>query len=106
TSLRNCSLSPSLFVSPLPLMAQQLAPAITEGPANDQVFTAPHPGSQAMPRWNTGELPDAPRIGWRNILSVIGPGVVMSASAIGAGEWLLGPTVTAKYGGALMWLAG
>jgi len=31
---------------------------------------------------------------------------VMAASAIGAGEWLLGPTVTAKYGGALMWLAG
>ncbi len=68
-------------------------------------FTAPHPGSPAMPRWETGELLDAPRVGWRNILAMIGPGVVMSASAIGGGEWLLGPTVTAKYGGALMWLA-
>jgi Mn2+/Fe2+ NRAMP family transporter len=29
----------------------------------------------------------------------------MSASAIGGGEWLLGPEVTAKYGGALLWLA-
>jgi hypothetical protein len=59
-----------------------------------------------MPRWTTGELIDVPRIGWRNILAIIGPGIVMSASAIGGGEWLLGPTVTAKYGGALMWLAG
>jgi hypothetical protein len=59
-----------------------------------------------MPRWETGELVEVPPIGWRNILAMIGPGVVMSASAIGAGEWLLGPTVTAKYGGSLMWLAG
>lgn len=68
-------------------------------------FTAPHPGSPAMPRWTTGELIDAPRIGWRNLLALLGPGIVMGASAIGGGEWLLGPVVTAKYGGALMWLA-
>ena len=66
---------------------------------------APHPGSQAMPRWTTGELIDAPRLGWRSLLALIGPGLVMSASAIGGGEWLLGPLVTAKYGGALLWLA-
>jgi hypothetical protein len=58
-----------------------------------------------MPRWNTGELVDVPRVGWRNLLALIGPGIVMSASAIGGGEWLLGPLVTAKYGGSLMWLA-
>ncbi len=58
-----------------------------------------------MPRWNTGELIDVPRANLRNILAMIGPGVVLSASAIGGGEWLLGPTVTAKYGGSLMWLA-
>ena len=58
-----------------------------------------------MPRWNTGELPTVPPSGWRNLLALIGPGIVMSASAIGGGEWLLGPLVTAKYGGALMWLA-
>jgi len=29
----------------------------------------------------------------------------MGAGAIGGGEWLVGPLVTAKYGGALMWLA-
>ncbi|MCI0361073.1 MAG: Nramp family divalent metal transporter [Planctomycetaceae bacterium] len=68
-------------------------------------FTAPHPGSQAMPPWTTGELTEAPRIGWRNLLALIGPGLVMSASAIGGGEWLVGPTVTARYGGAMLWLA-
>ena len=68
-------------------------------------FVPPHPGSPDMPRWETGELIDAPRIGWRNILALIGPGLVMSASAIGGGEWLLGPTVTARYGGAMLWLA-
>ena len=68
-------------------------------------FIAPHPGSQAMPRWDTGELIDAPRFTWRNWAAMIGPGMVMGASAIGGGEWLTGPLVTARYGGALLWLA-
>ena len=42
----------------------------------EQPFTAPHPGSQAMPRWNTGELIDTPRVGWRNMLAMIGPGAL------------------------------
>ncbi|MFV1964364.1 MAG: Nramp family divalent metal transporter [Pirellulaceae bacterium] len=66
---------------------------------------APHPGSQQMPRWNTAELVDAPRFTARNWFSLLGPGLVMGAGAIGGGEWLVGPLVTAKYGGALMWLA-
>src|SRR6478735_2359055 len=84
-------------------MSQLASP--TAEPVATAPFTAPHPGSPAMPRWETGELPPVPVVGWRNILAMIGPGVVMSASAIGGGEWLLGPTVTAKYGGSLMWLA-
>src|SRR5262245_10986438 len=98
------SLSPSLLSVPLPL-TQALAPAVDAPVPDSEPFVAPHPGSMAMPRWNTGELIDTPRVGWRNILAMIGPGIVLSASAIGGGEWLLGPTVTAKYGGALMWLA-
>jgi Mn2+/Fe2+ NRAMP family transporter len=89
-------------------MSQALALPSSDVPdptAAETAFVAPHPGSKAMPRWDTGELIDVPRVGWRNILAMIGPGVVMSASAIGGGEWLLGPTVTAKYGGSLMWLA-
>lgn len=69
------------------------------------LFEPPHPGTKAMPRWDAGELIDAPRFEWRNALLMIGPGLVMGASAIGGGEWLAGPAVTAKYGGALLWVA-
>jgi hypothetical protein len=68
-------------------------------------FTAPHPGSKEMPRWDTGELRDVPPSNHWNILAILGPGIVLGASAIGGGEWLLGPTVTARYGGAMLWLA-
>ena len=73
--------------------------------AADAGFIAPHPGSRRMPRWTTGELISPPRVTGRTLLLLIGPGLVMGASAIGGGEWLMGPVVTAKYGGALMWLA-
>ena len=86
-------------------MSQLASSAAEHAAVTSPAFTAPHPGSASMPRWETGELPPVPIVGWRNILAMIGPGVVMAASAIGGGEWLLGPTVTAKYGGALMWLA-
>lgn len=68
-------------------------------------FTPPHPGSQAMPRWDAGELPPAPVFRWTNLAMLIGPGLVMGAAAIGGGEWLLGPMITARFGGALLWLA-
>ncbi len=63
------------------------------------------PGVGSIPRWTTAELIDAPRFSARNWALLIGPGLVLGASAIGGGEWLVGPLVTAKYGGALMWLA-
>lgn len=66
---------------------------------------APWPGTKYMPQWDMAELIDAPIFTWRNILAMIGPGVVMGASAIGGGEWLSGPALTAKYGGALLWVA-
>jgi len=72
---------------------------------SDATFVAPHPGAQNMPRWDTGELIDVPTPKSRSLLAMIGPGLVMGAAAIGGGEWLVGPLVTAKYGGALMWLA-
>ncbi len=68
-------------------------------------FEAPHPGSKHMPRWTTGELINAPKFTKQSILAMIGPGLVMGASAIGGGEWLAGPAVTAKYGAALLWVA-
>ncbi len=58
-----------------------------------------------MPRWNTGNLVDAPTFTRKNWYALLGPGLVAGSAAIGGGEWLLGPLVTAKYGGALLWLA-
>lgn len=58
-----------------------------------------------MPQWDVGELPEPPRFTWRNWALLIGPGLVMGGAAIGGGEWITGPAVTARYGAALMWLA-
>jgi hypothetical protein len=58
-----------------------------------------------MPRWETAELPRAPAFTAKSWAMLLGPGLVMGGSAIGGGEWLLGPIVTARYGGALLWLA-
>lgn len=68
-------------------------------------FVAPHPGSAKMPRWTTGELVDAPHFTWKNWFAMLGPGLLMGGAAIGGGEWLTGPLVTARFGGALLWLA-
>jgi len=67
-------------------------------------FVAPHPGSPDMPQWNTAELIDAPKFTRRNWFAMLGPALVMGGAAIGGGEWLLGPVVTAKYGAALLWV--
>src|SRR5215470_7771846 len=68
-------------------------------------FVAPYPGSHAMPRWDTGELPEAPKLTLRSCALLIGPGLVAAGAAIGGGEWLAGPLTTARYGGAILWLA-
>src|SRR5262245_38617467 len=64
---------------------------------------APYPGSKEMPRWEQGKLDDAPSFTWKNWAAMLGPGFLMSGASIGAGEWLLGPAVTARFGGALLW---
>ncbi|MFO1019879.1 MAG: Nramp family divalent metal transporter [Planctomycetales bacterium] len=61
--------------------------------------------SHAIPDWEHGELPPAPPLSWRHWTRFIGPGIVMMGVQIGGGEWLLGPEVTARYGGNLMWIA-
>ena len=64
-----------------------------------------HVGSREMPPWRRAELPDAPQFTWRNWVGLIGPGLLMGGASIGGGEWLLGPSVTARYGAGLLWLA-
>lgn len=66
---------------------------------------APYPGSRQMPRWDVGPLVEAPKFSWKKWPTMLGPGLVMGAAAIGGGEWLTGPVVTAQYGGAVLWLA-
>jgi len=68
-------------------------------------FEAPRVGSRRMPQWSVAALSDAPKFTAVSWFALLGPGLVMGAAAIGGGEWLVGPLVTAKYGGALMWLA-
>jgi hypothetical protein len=58
-----------------------------------------------LPPWDIAELPEPRPLGLRNWASFIGPGIVMMGIQIGGGEWLLGPEVTARYGGGLMWIA-
>src|ERR671912_98798 len=67
--------------------------------------TTAQAGHRGMPPWSVGELPEAPRFTWRNWVGLIGPGLLMGGASIGGGEWLLGPSVTARYGAGLLWLA-
>src|SRR6476659_8290412 len=66
--------------------------------------TVPLPPT-CLPAWGVAELPEPPPLSWRHWTRFIGPGVVMMGIQIGGGEWLLGPDVTARYGGGLMWIA-
>lgn len=70
-----------------------------------QTSAAPYPGSTRMPRWDLGQLPEAPKLTLRSWTLLIGPGLVAAGAAIGGGEWLAGPMTTARYGGAILWLA-
>ncbi|MCH2210665.1 MAG: Nramp family divalent metal transporter [Fuerstiella sp.] len=65
----------------------------------------PWPGSKEMPQWTSNELIDAPVFTKKNWFALLGPGLILGGAAIGGGEWLVGPKVTALYGGSLLWLA-
>jgi len=62
------------------------------------------PGGALQP-WDVGKLPEPPVMNWKKLPTLIGPGILMAGVAIGAGEWLFGPAVSAQYGGTLLWLA-
>ena len=76
----------------------------TASSAPEEIYS-PQPGTSHMPAWTVGELPEAPRFRWSQLTLMLGPGLVMGGAAIGGGEWLTGPVVTARYGGELLWLA-
>ena len=58
-----------------------------------------------LPTWGVDDLPEPTPLRWRNWKSFVGPGIVMCGIAIAGGEWLVGPDITARYGGSLMWIA-
>ena len=62
------------------------------------------PAESIVP-WQVGDLVPPPVLDWRHWAELIGPGVLVAGSAVGAGEWLFGPAVTAQYGGTFLWLA-
>ena len=66
------------------------------------VVTAP---AESIVPWQVGDLGPPPVLDWRHWAELIGPGVLVAGSAVGAGEWLFGPAVTAQYGGSFLWLA-
>jgi hypothetical protein len=58
-----------------------------------------------LPPWESAALPEPVPFSVRNAVKAIGPGVILLGAAIGSGEWLLGPALTARYGGMLLWIA-
>ena len=60
----------------------------------------------ALPDWDVAELPAPPRYQFgKAFRSILGPGIIALGGSIGSGEWLLGPAITAQYGGRLLWIA-
>ena len=57
----------------------------------------------ALPDWDVAELPAPPRYQFgKAFRSILGPGIIALGGSIGSGEWLLGPAITAQYGGRLL----
>lgn len=58
-----------------------------------------------LPAWGQADLPAPPPFSTRNMFRLVGPGAILLAASIGGGEWLVGPTISVKYGMGLMWIA-
>ena len=60
----------------------------------------------ALPDWEVAELPAPPKYQFSKAFrGILGPGIIALGASIGSGEWLLGPAITAQYGGSLLWIA-
>jgi hypothetical protein len=73
--------------------------------AADAPAAAARPDPGLLPAWGEAEIPAPPPFTFKNAVRLIGVGTILLGTAIGSGEWLLGPAVTAKYGAALLWIA-
>jgi hypothetical protein len=59
---------------------------------------------ERLPVWRTENIPEPPSLTPRSALKVIGPGAILLALSVGAGEWLLGPASAARYGPTILWI--
>ena len=66
---------------------------------------APEVDPGCLPEWGMADMPEPPKYTTLNALKLIGPAAIALGTAIGSGEWLIGPAVTVKYGAALLWVA-
>jgi hypothetical protein len=82
-----------------------LAPENTRTPLPVTSTDCGFPDPGMLPAWNVGELPDPPQFSVRHAVRLIGPSVILLGAAIGSGEWLLAPALTAKYAGTVLWVA-
>jgi len=58
-----------------------------------------------LPAWGQDDLPEPLPYSWRNALRTVGPGAILLATSIGGGEWLVGPSISVRYGVGVMWVA-
>ena len=58
-----------------------------------------------LPDWGKADLPAPLPYSFRNVMRTIGPGAILLAASIGGGEWLIGPSITVKYGVGILWIA-
>ncbi|MFN3653524.1 MAG: Nramp family divalent metal transporter [Armatimonadota bacterium] len=58
-----------------------------------------------LPAWEMSEFPAPVAFVRKNLLAIIGPGLVLIGSTIGTGEWVVGAGVAALYKGAFLWVA-
>src|SRR5947207_15339814 len=58
-----------------------------------------------LPPWGVAELTAPPPYSLKNALRVAGAGAIRLGGAIGSGEWLIGPAVTAQFTASLLWVA-
>ncbi len=59
----------------------------------------------ALPPWQIADLPKPLPLSIRNVFHTIGPGAILLAASIGAGEWIAGPVTAVNHGSQIMWLA-
>src|SRR6266545_2982585 len=58
-----------------------------------------------LPAWEIADLAAPPPYGFKSALRVAGASAIILGGAIGSGEWLIGPAVTAQFTAALLWVA-